>query len=169
MLIRAFARSPPLLWQPCSRFARPKKPFNKDVDYYAILNIKRTAELPAIKKNFYEFSKKYHPDLNTITSTTKGIYEEIKEAYDILSNTELRKEYDAFLKEHGKPEDSKPEEEDYSSTGPYQDYEEYRQFAGKSYSHHTKAEWNKVRMGLRTQSYISQSSAMFAIRGVNSD
>jgi DnaJ-class molecular chaperone len=90
MLHRVFTRPSYLLWLACSRFAKPKKPFNKDVDYYAILNLKRTAELPAIKKSFYEFSKKYHPDFNT-NSTTKGIYEEIKEAYDILSNAELRK------------------------------------------------------------------------------
>jgi molecular chaperone DnaJ len=32
------------------------------MDYYNILNLKKSANAQDIKKNYYELAKKYHPD-----------------------------------------------------------------------------------------------------------
>lgn len=89
MLYRVLPRPSRIFYLPRSHFAKPKKKFSKDVDYYSLLNVKRTATLPEIKKGFYELSKKHHPDLNI--NHNKAKYMEVKEAYEILSNSELRK------------------------------------------------------------------------------
>ncbi len=51
--------------------------------YYQKLNIKKNATLPEIKKSYYILSMKYHPDVHKIKDNK---YNEIRAAYDILSN-----------------------------------------------------------------------------------
>jgi DnaJ-class molecular chaperone len=60
-------------------------------DYYTILGIKITATNDEVKKAYRMMSKKYHPDINP-----KGAeqFKNINEANSVLSNINLRKDYD---------------------------------------------------------------------------
>jgi curved DNA-binding protein CbpA len=62
-------------------------------DLYEILGVKTTASLDAIKRAYRRLVKRYHPDVNRQRST-KEMFLEVKEAYEVLSNPLLRREYD---------------------------------------------------------------------------
>lgn len=68
-------------------------------NYYEILEVNKNASPEIIEKAYKTLVKKYHPDLQE--DNLKNIYEEkikkINEAYDILSNSEKRKNYDLNL------------------------------------------------------------------------
>ena len=68
-------------------------------NYYEILEVNKNASPEIIEKAYKTLVKKYHPDLQE--DNMKKIYEEkikkINEAYDILSNSEKRKNYDLNL------------------------------------------------------------------------
>jgi DnaJ-class molecular chaperone len=57
---------------------------------YKILGIKNTASLEQIKKAHRKKVKKHHPDIGG----DPGLFRQIQEAYDILSDPEKRKAYD---------------------------------------------------------------------------
>ena len=69
-------------------------------NYYEILEINEKASQEIIEKVYKVLVKKYHPDLQE-NAETKAKYEEkikqINEAYDVLSDKQKRKEYDAKL------------------------------------------------------------------------
>ena len=68
-------------------------------NYYDILEVNKNASPEIIEKAYKILVKKYHPDLQE--DNMKKIYEEkikkINEAYDVLSNSEKRKNYDLNL------------------------------------------------------------------------
>jgi len=65
-------------------------------DYYSLLQVDPTAKLQEIKKNFRKLAMKYHPDKNK-DEHAQGIFQELSEAYSILSDTEKRKDYDELF------------------------------------------------------------------------
>lgn len=66
--------------------------------HYEILGIKETATQEEIKLAYKELIKKYHPDLNQgNTEYAERKSKEINIAYDVLSNSQSRKEYDLEL------------------------------------------------------------------------
>lgn len=69
-------------------------------NYYEILQVNKNASNEIIEKAYKILVKKYHPDLQK--NNSKKEYEEkikkINEAYEILSDSEKRKNYDIFLK-----------------------------------------------------------------------
>lgn len=73
---------------------------NLEENYYYILEVNKNASPEIIEKAYKTLVKKYHPDLQE--NNLKNNYEEkikkINEAYEILSNSEKRKNYDLFLK-----------------------------------------------------------------------
>ena len=72
-------------------------------DYYRILNIDMYSSDTQIKEAYRTLIKEYHTDVNpNINAEEKTI--ELNEAYNILTNSEKRKKYDAFyyLKLQGK-------------------------------------------------------------------
>lgn len=64
-------------------------------DYYAILGVPRTATEAEIKKAYRRLAQKYHPDVNK-TPGAEAKFKEINEAYEVLSDPEKRKKYDAL-------------------------------------------------------------------------
>ena len=68
-------------------------------NYYDILEVNKNASQEIIEKAYKTLVKKYHPDLQE--NNLKDNYEEkikkINEAYEILSNSEKRKNYDLQL------------------------------------------------------------------------
>ncbi len=68
-------------------------------DYYEVLGVDRAASDDDIKKAFRRVARQHHPDLQTDTQKKKQAEEKFKEAneaYEVLSNQELRKRYDMF-------------------------------------------------------------------------
>lgn len=64
-------------------------------DYYETLGVPRTASAEEIRKNYRRLARKYHPDLNK-SAGAEGRFKELAEAYEVLSDAEKRKKYDAL-------------------------------------------------------------------------
>ena len=62
-------------------------------DLYDVLGVKPTAPPDAIKRAYRRLVKRYHPDVNKQRGA-KEMFLEVNEAYEILSNPLLRREYD---------------------------------------------------------------------------
>lgn len=62
-------------------------------DYYRILEVSPSASFEVIKASYRALAKKYHPDTQTSSNTGKTMAD-INEAYETLSNSQSRKEYD---------------------------------------------------------------------------
>lgn len=67
-------------------------------DYYKILGVPANASEEEIKKSYRKMAMKYHPDRNAGSKTAGEIFKTIKEAYEILSDSEKRMLYDNKLK-----------------------------------------------------------------------
>ncbi|MEV5893023.1 molecular chaperone DnaJ [Nonomuraea fuscirosea] len=63
-------------------------------DYYAVLGVPKTATADEIKKAYRKLARQYHPDTNQGDATKETKFKEVSEAYDVLSDTKRRKEYD---------------------------------------------------------------------------
>jgi len=68
------------------------------MDYYAILGIKRDSSGIDIKRAYQKKLKKFHPDKTKPTKENKLKYKLIREAGDILTNIQKRKAYDIQFK-----------------------------------------------------------------------
>jgi molecular chaperone DnaJ len=62
-------------------------------DYYQILGVSRESSQDEIKKAYRKLAHQYHPDKG---GGDEAKFKEINEAYQILSNTEKRAQYDKF-------------------------------------------------------------------------
>jgi molecular chaperone DnaJ len=62
-------------------------------DYYKLLKIAHSADLNTIKKAYRQLAMQYHPDKHGNNQSTHFYFQEIKEAYEILSNPEKRENY----------------------------------------------------------------------------
>lgn len=80
-----------------------------DRDYYEILGVPKSASQDDIKKAFHARAKAYHPDKNRNNPAAKRKFQEIRDAYETLRDTEKKADYDrAFLRgdeEAGHPHD----------------------------------------------------------------
>jgi len=74
-------------------------------DYYKILGIEKNASQEEIKKAFRQLARKYHPDLNSGNKQSEDKFKEINEAYQVLSNTDKRNQYDQYGEATFRPED----------------------------------------------------------------
>lgn len=72
------------------------------IDYYLVLGIKRGANQSQIKRAYRKAIKRYHPDMVGI-GTDPDKFIEAREAYEILSDIDRRRAYDAELKRQGVP------------------------------------------------------------------
>lgn len=64
-------------------------------DFYEILGVSRDAAPDEIQRSYRKLARTYHPDLNK-DPEAEVRFKDISEAYDVLSNPEQRKRYDAF-------------------------------------------------------------------------
>ena len=65
-------------------------------DYYDILGVSRTADAAEIKKAHRKLARQYHPDVNKDDPKAADRFQEVQEAYDVLSDPEKRNRYDQF-------------------------------------------------------------------------
>ncbi|CAD5217598.1 unnamed protein product [Bursaphelenchus xylophilus] len=72
-------------------FANGGKPKN----YYEILGIQATAKESEVKAAYLKLAKKYHPDVCKEKDASNK-FQEVSEAYEVLSDKQKRKEYDAY-------------------------------------------------------------------------
>src|SRR5881296_2373786 len=65
-------------------------------DYYAVLGVAATAPPREIRQAYRRLARQYSPDVNFWDTTARTLFEEIAEAYRILSDADARSIYDRF-------------------------------------------------------------------------
>jgi hypothetical protein len=74
-----------------------KHNFSPKTCYYKLLNAGTSDDAALIRKQYLMLTKLYHPDINPDYTDQ---YMQINEAYEILSNKDLRKQYDLVQGKH---------------------------------------------------------------------
>jgi curved DNA-binding protein len=78
-------------------------------DFYEILDVPRTATQDEIQRAYRTLARQHHPDVNKDPGA-EDRFKEISEAYDVLSDPQTRRRYDAFGADFRQvPEDVDPE------------------------------------------------------------
>jgi len=65
-------------------------------DYYEVLGVGKEASEDEIKLAYRRLARKYHPDLNKDDPDAKTKFIELQEAYEVLSDSQKRSNYDRF-------------------------------------------------------------------------
>ena len=65
-------------------------------DFYSALGVSKDASAEEIKKAYRKLARQYHPDKNPGNAAAEERFKEVGEAYQVLSNEEDRKQYDAI-------------------------------------------------------------------------
>lgn len=76
--------------------SRAQLPANTFLPLGQLLGLDKSADERQIKKAYRSLSKKYHPDKNPDDESAKNKFVEVAEAYEVLSDDELRKVYDQY-------------------------------------------------------------------------
>lgn len=71
-------------------------------DYYEVLGINRSASEDEIRSAYRQLARKYHPDVNDSPEAATR-FAEIGQAYEVLSDSEKRQNYDRFGHTGGGP------------------------------------------------------------------
>ena len=67
-------------------------------DFYKILGVPRDADAKVIKQAYFKMAKKYHPDSHPKDDkNAKERFQDVSEAYDILSDEDRKRDYDIEL------------------------------------------------------------------------
>lgn len=67
-------------------------------NYYDILGVPKNADTNTLRKAYYDKARKCHPDTNDANEANLKEFQEISEAYEILSNQNKRRAYDLDYK-----------------------------------------------------------------------
>ena len=117
-------------------------------NYYEILQVNENASQEIIEKAYKVLAKKYHPDLQNDMKKkelSEDKLKQINEAYDILSDSFLRGQYDAELQRQKEEEiKAKYGDKDYGT--------EKTKFYGRT----NENQKNKSEQDLRREEYYAQ-------------
>lgn len=73
-------------------------------DLYSVLGVERSADAAAIKRAYRKLAKEHHPDKNKDNPKSAERFKQVTAAYDILSDTAKKAQYDAGeIDEQGNP------------------------------------------------------------------
>lgn len=67
------------------------------LDYYRVLGVPPTASPEALKRAYRDLVRRFHPDRNSHDELAREHFRAIQDAYDVLSDPERRRAYDASL------------------------------------------------------------------------
>ncbi len=65
-----------------------------DKDFYAVLGVSKDVSEADLKKTYRKLARQYHPDSNPGDAKAEAKFKEISEAHSVLSDPEMRREYD---------------------------------------------------------------------------
>ena len=65
-------------------------------DYYELLGVGRTANAEEMKKAYRQAALRYHPDRNPGDKAAEEKFKELSEAYQVLTDSEKRAQYDRY-------------------------------------------------------------------------
>jgi molecular chaperone DnaJ len=65
-------------------------------DYYEVLGVDRGADDAQVKKAFRRLARELHPDVNRHDPEAEAKFKEAAEAYEVLSDVDKRRTYDAY-------------------------------------------------------------------------
>lgn len=65
-------------------------------DYYEVLGVSKDASDADLKKAYRKLAMKFHPDRNPDDNSAEEKFKEVKEAHDVLSDSQKRATYDQF-------------------------------------------------------------------------
>ncbi len=71
--------------------------------YYEILEIDSQAPTTEVKSQYRRLAKRYHPDLNPNSKQAVQHFHEVQQAYEVLSDPEKRRNYDATIFPDARP------------------------------------------------------------------
>jgi molecular chaperone DnaJ len=71
--------------------------------FYDTLGVSKSASAEEIKKAYRKLARQNHPDRNPGDTSAEERFKEVQAAYDTLSNSEKRKQYDVFGTVNGRP------------------------------------------------------------------
>src|SRR5688572_23674579 len=70
---------------------------------YDTLGVGKSASADEIKRAYRKLARKYHPDHNPDDAQAEERFKEVQAAYDVLSDSEKRRQYDTFGSINGRP------------------------------------------------------------------
>jgi molecular chaperone DnaJ len=71
---------------------------SRDVDYYELLEVERTADDKTLKSSYRRIAMQCHPDRNPGCAESEAKFKSISEAYDVLKDPQKRAAYDRYGK-----------------------------------------------------------------------
>ncbi len=92
-------------------------------NYYNILGVKNTASQTDIKKAYRKLALKYHPDKNEDKVKSKEKFIKIKEAYEVLKDTDKRQKFDNLIKQAKQTYNNTTTQQNYYKS----DYTKYKE------------------------------------------
>jgi len=156
------------IYNPLFRFATSSK------SLYQTLGVPQSASQSEIKAAYYKLAKQYHPDVN---KGNEEKFKEINSAYETLSDTSKKRQYDDMLKyssgsssstagsyggSYGQQQRQQQQYQQYQQGGnPYEQYqkhyEQYRQQYGQQYQQQQQQQYyNQRQAGNRNQNQYEE-------------
>ena len=107
-------------------------------DYYKILKVSPLASAKAIKASYQRLARRYHPDKNKNNPKATQMFNDISEAYQVLSDSFKRKDFDRQIKQH-KGKDSLKSSNAFSPL-----YDSFHNYSGGPVNSSLSSSWERV-------------------------